>query len=854
MVTTVTQQPRDDCGPPAERGRRALRFALAAIGLVALVVLIPGVMADPAGAVTALDDDRSRAFSGTPTGTGANRVTVADNPALALGSAFTIELWAKRSSSTGSMTLLEKRNTYALAHRSGRLMYQLVSTSTGTQGIWLDTGVALPADTWTHLALVKDGTTVRLYVDGVLAYTAAGTAESDTVPAVTYGVPATLNTTTNVLRLGADWNGANPFDGRLSDVRIWGSARTAAQIGSLMRFRLASDVATWFLDEPSGAVAYNSSQATGSALNGAYQGTTPPVASTDVPAAGTRIAIDDTPAFSAYLPGHDPEGPVTFAITVDPTRGTATLTDEATGAFTFTPDANAHGTDALAYTVTDTDAELTAAQEVAFDITDRSRPAVTSFTTTAGAFDRAAAQSYALAFSEPVTGIDAADFSNAGTATDCVFDPGADAGSTRTLAVTGCSEGTLEPVLRVAGAVDAVGNTGPVSAESGPSVTIDRTPPSVTSFTTALSGTTNATSVTYALAFSEDVTGVTGDDFENAGTATGCSFDPGADAGSTRTVTVTGCTDGTLRPRLVADGATDPSGTTGPVAAAPAATTLTLDRTAPTSTAFFGATATNDPSLTLTYTASDAVGVTTVTAYYSTNLSLTTATPCGQVSSSATSGGVACALPAVHPTDGTISTDGIYYVWTQATDDAGNVEGAPLSADAVITLDRVPPAVTSFTTTETSPTAATTLTYTLVFSESVTQVGPGDFSNQGSATGCVFDPGSDSGDTRTVTITNCSTGTLIPRFAATEARDAAGNFGPATEADATPTLTLDRARPTLDPIAVAVDEGQTLTFSPSTFQEPFADDRAVQPASITVRTLPTSGTSPLSLMASATAR
>ena len=139
----------------------------------------------------------------------------------------------------------------------------------------------------------------------------------------------------------------------------------------------------------------------------------------------------------------------------------------------------------------------------------------------------------------------------------------------------------------------------------------------------------------------------------------------------------------------------------------------------------------------------------------------------------------------MHPTDGSISTDGTYYVWTQATDAAGNVEAAPVGADLTIALDRVPPSVTSFTTASTSPTADTTLTYTIAFSEAVTGIAPGDFSNHGSATDCVFAPGTDAGTTRTVTVTGCSTGTLIPRFAATEARDAAGNLGPAVEVDAT---------------------------------------------------------------------
>jgi hypothetical protein len=97
------------------------------------------------------------------------------------------------------------------------------------------------------------------------------------------------------------------------------------------------------------------------------------------------------------------------------------------------------------------------------------------------------------------------------------------------------------------------------------------------------------------------------------------------------------------------------------------------------------------------------------------------------------------------------------------------------------------------------------------------------------------------GSTRTLTVTGCSTGTLLPAFAATGAQDLAGNLGPATEQNAATTITIDRAAPTLSNFALAGTEGATMYFSPSSFAAPFSDDRALEPSSIIIKTLPSSG-------------
>ena len=102
--------------------------------------------------------------------------------------------------------------------------------------------------------------------------------------------------------------------------------------------------------------------------------------------------------------------------------------------------------------------------------------------------------SYTLTFSEAVSGIVASDFSSTGTATGCVFTPGATtANLSVTVSVTCASDGTIVARLNAGSVVDAASNTGPSSNEAATSVTITSPvapAPSSTTTTVAASGVT----------------------------------------------------------------------------------------------------------------------------------------------------------------------------------------------------------------------------------------------------------------------------------------------------------------------------------------------------------------------------
>jgi hypothetical protein len=132
-----------------------------------------------------------------------------------LPGAFTVSMWAQAknlgSGCHGSAVM--KRFDYGLEVCNGQ-MYGQVGNGSGSS--WAaSTSYTIPlANVWSYYTLTYDGTTARLYVNGALRSSVAGTHVTNNEP----------------LMIGAWTTSSEFFDGVIDDVRIYNRALTPAEI------------------------------------------------------------------------------------------------------------------------------------------------------------------------------------------------------------------------------------------------------------------------------------------------------------------------------------------------------------------------------------------------------------------------------------------------------------------------------------------------------------------------------------------------------------------------------------------------------------------------------------------------
>jgi hypothetical protein len=396
---------------------------------------------------------------------------------------------------------------------------------------------------------------------------------------------------------------------------------------------------------------------------------------------------------------------------------------------------------------------------------DRTAPAVVSLTTIDADPTRATELRYAVAFSEDVNGVDASDFAltTTGSISDAVVAAVIGSGAHYTVTVsTGTGDGTLRLDLP-AGAVvsDLVGNLlSGLPCTSGEVYTVDKTAPVVQSVVRTDTNPTYAPSVSFAMSFSEEVTGIDASDFgpSTTGSISSVQVTSVTGSGADYIITVsTGTGDGTLRLDVLSGTAiADLAG--NPLSGLPYAIgeAYTIDKTAPAVLFITRADSdpTSAPTVRFAMTFSEAVtGVDASDLVLTTNGSLSGAA----VASVSGSGATYTVTVSTGSGSGTLGL-GVRFTAT-ITDLADNwLSGLPYTASEVYTVDKAAPAILSITRMDPDPARAPSVHFAVTYSKSVTGVDATDFlpSITGSLSGASVVDVSGSGTTYAVTV---STGT-----------------------------------------------------------------------------------------------
>ena len=168
-------------------------------------------------------------------------VSVPDDAALDLddASGFTIEAWVRRDDASRDEAILGKNRTtsYWLGFSEG-----VITFYSGGSGTLQDGDASVPADVWTHIAVVwVSGFYRRYYINGELDY--AGTPGSGP------------SANTDPLYIGSDPHipSSDYFSGNIAQVRIWNVARSQDEIRRTMHIALEEPlpgvVANWHLTD-----------------------------------------------------------------------------------------------------------------------------------------------------------------------------------------------------------------------------------------------------------------------------------------------------------------------------------------------------------------------------------------------------------------------------------------------------------------------------------------------------------------------------------------------------------------------------------------------------------------------------
>jgi hypothetical protein len=152
----------------------------------------------------------SLSFDGTD-----DSMSTADSPSFDMAT-MTISAWIKTANSSEQCIAERNNSTFYFCTNAGKLRYYLNNVGAS----WTSSTKSINDNIWHHVVATWDGTNKKLYVDGLLDTTAAGSGGD--IANSTYGINIGVrkNSVTSV----------NYFQGQIDDVRLFNYPLTAEQI------------------------------------------------------------------------------------------------------------------------------------------------------------------------------------------------------------------------------------------------------------------------------------------------------------------------------------------------------------------------------------------------------------------------------------------------------------------------------------------------------------------------------------------------------------------------------------------------------------------------------------------------
>jgi hypothetical protein len=206
--------------------------------------------------ITNYTNAKQYAINGTPTALVAPKVTAFDP-----GANFTLEAWVfpTTESATNYTFIAGKRGDFSgnpnamfdlIMRPGGNALFEISNGTVNSNSVVSSTS-PIPLGAWTHIAVSYDGSSLKMYINGVL--------DAQTS---TKSIPIPIITSPFCIAEGIRSDGTvsmSNFSGLISQVRFWSTTRTQSQLKIGMTEGVPSDkmglIAGWLLDEGTGNTA-----------------------------------------------------------------------------------------------------------------------------------------------------------------------------------------------------------------------------------------------------------------------------------------------------------------------------------------------------------------------------------------------------------------------------------------------------------------------------------------------------------------------------------------------------------------------------------------------------------------------